>query len=229
MRPTVRARPTPLTDVAVVDVTDHCLGAPLVRRLGAEGHPVVPADERAVAATGGLVVVAPVGLDEVVTGPRELWLRIERLARAESGRAVGPSWVVVLWAVQHHERATFATAHDGAVDLAGDRPRAGRNAALLLTGDGWGYELGRHGGDPAAAVECRSTQLRRLLAADSHQNVAGVMTARRLCADIEALAPVALHGVLVQLRTPDGRSTRWAGWAAAGAAVAQARRMRGYR
>jgi hypothetical protein len=186
-----------------------------VSALRAHGLDAVVADERAVGRAGGVVAVVPVGLDEVVTEPRELWLRVERLAAADD--AVRPAWVVVLWAVRHGERAAFATAYDGASELAGDRRRAGRNAVLLVTGDGWRRELAQHGRDPADAASCRSAQVRRLLVADSHQRVAGA-SGRTVCADLTALDPDVLHGVLVEL---PGHG--WTGWTAAAATVAVAR------
>jgi hypothetical protein len=213
----VRSRPDPRpgpADVVVVDASEYGLAE---RLAAAVGPPAVVRDELAVGEAGGLVLVLPVGLDETRPGTRELWLRLQLLAQGTVGH---PAWIVALWAVRHAERQHVATAYDGSEDLAGEWRYRGRNATLLLTGDGWRRELHRHRGDPAAATRCRSAQMGDLLAADSHRHLCGT-NARHACRDLAVLDPGVLHGVLVEVAR-DGRGTgaRWTGWEAASAAVA---------
>ncbi len=206
----------------VVDVSGYGLGAPLAALLSAAGSPAACATEAAVHEADGLVLVLPVRSEETLPETSELWFRIGRAAADATGSR-GPAWVVMVWAVRAGERPVFATPFDGGDDAAEERRRGGFNAAPLVIGAGWRRELARHGGVAAAAVACRSAQVRRLLAAGSHGRIAGTDT-RRMLADIVRIDPDARHTLLVEVRPGAAAAERrWADVAGVAAAVAAGR------
>jgi hypothetical protein len=190
-------RPGAWSPIVVVDATRRGRGPGLVQRLRNTGLQA-RAGRPAGAVDGLLVVLLPI----VAAGdppPAAVGVVGSLDDTAASSHQVDlPRTVVVAWFVEKDARVSLPrrTVTHGPCS---------RDAAALLNADAWADEMRTHG-DPYAAAECRSAQLRTLLAGESSEPADVVLVAEAHRAALR-LDPGYLTALCVEADT--GQRRQW--------------------